>query len=88
MGISTEQIPARGMLVFSVLMADTPPPDPPPDPPATPQVPAEGTVPGTDDAKRLYLAGEAIKQRARELSEEVTQKMQSLDVSLKPEDKS
>jgi hypothetical protein len=76
------------MLAFAVLMADTPPPDPPLDPPATPQVAAEATLPNTDDAKRLYLAGEAIKQRARELSEEVTQKMQSLDVPINPEDKS
>jgi hypothetical protein len=76
------------MLAFAVLMTETPPPDSPPDPPATPQVPAEPTLPDTEDAKRLYLHTEAIKQRARDLSEEVTQKLQSLDVPLKPEDKS
>jgi hypothetical protein len=68
-------------------MAETPPPDPPPDPPDTPHVSVEPPLPDTEDAKHLYLAAEAIKQRARELSEEVTQKMQSLDVPLKPEDK-
>jgi hypothetical protein len=71
--------------MLRVLVSDAPPPDPPPDPPATPEGSVEATLPDTEDAKRLYLAGEAIKQRARELSEEVTQKLQSLDVPLKPE---
>jgi hypothetical protein len=76
------------MLGLAVPMAETPPSDSPPDPPVTPQVPAEPPLPDTVDAKRLYLHTEAIKQRARELSEEVTQKMQSLDVPLQLEDKS
>jgi len=80
------------MLALAVPMSETPPDSPPPDSPpdlaATPEVAAEPTLPDTEDAKRLYLHTEAIKQRARELSEEVTQKLQSLDVPLKPEDKS
>ena len=69
-------------------MADKPPTEPAPDPPAQPEVSADPVLPDTEDAKRLYLHTEAIKQRAKELSEEVTQKLQSLDVPLKPDDKS
>jgi hypothetical protein len=76
------------MLALAVLMADPPPADPPPDPPPTPQVPAETTLPGTDGAKQFHEAAEAITQRARELSEEVTQKLQRLDVPIKPENES
>jgi len=68
--------------------ASDPPPDPLPDPPPTLQVPAETTLPGTDEAKQFHEAAEAITQRARELSEEVTQKLQRLDVPLKPQDES
>jgi hypothetical protein len=51
-------------------------------------VPAETTLPGTDGAKQFHEAAEAITQRARELSEEVTQKLQRLDVPIKPENES
>jgi len=66
------------------LMSDAPPSDPPPDPPPAPQVPVEATLPDTEEAKHLYLAAEGIRQRAKELSEEVTQTLQRLDVPLKP----
>ena len=65
------------------LMTDAPPPDPPPDPPHAPQVSVEATLPDTEEAKHLYLAAEAIRQRAKELSEEVTLTLQRLDVPLK-----
>jgi hypothetical protein len=73
---------------LEVLMADAPPPDPPPGPPPAPQVPAEAILPDTEDAKRLFLTAEALRQRARELSEEVTQKLQHLDIPTKPENES
>jgi hypothetical protein len=44
----------------------------------------QATLPDTEEAKHLYLAAEALRQRAKELSEEVTQTLQRLDVPLKP----
>ena len=69
-------------------MTETPPPDPPPDPPPVAQLHVEMALPDTDEAKHLYLSVEAVRQRAKALSEEVTQTLQRLDVPLKPEDES
>jgi len=69
-------------------MADAPPADPPPDPPPDAQPPTEAALPETEDAKRLYLAAETVRQRAKTLAEELTQAMERLDVPLKPEDES
>lgn len=79
---------ARRMLALALHMADMPPPDPPPGPPPAPQVPVEAVLPDTEEAKRLFLGTEAIRRRARELSEEVKQKLQHLDVPIKPENNS
>jgi hypothetical protein len=48
----------------------------------------ETILPDTEEAKRLFLAAEALRQRARELSEEVTQKLQHLDVPIKSKNES
>jgi hypothetical protein len=69
-------------------MAEAPPPDPQPDQSVSPEVSAESALPDTEEAKRLFLHTAALKQRARELSEEVTHKLQILDVPLKPEGES
>jgi hypothetical protein len=66
-------------------MASTPPPDPPGDPPQVAQLPTEPALPDTDEAKHLYLSAEAVRQRAKSLSEELTQAVQQIDAPLKPE---
>jgi len=69
-------------------MADQPPPDPPPERPSIGQLPIEPALPDTEDAKHLYLAAETVRQRAKSLSEELAQAVQSIDEPLKPENES
>jgi len=69
-------------------MATTPPPDPPGDPPHFPHLPTEPVLPDTDEAKHLYLSAEAVRQRAKSLSEELTQAVQQIDAPLKSENES
>ena len=69
-------------------MAETPPPDPPADPPQVPLLPTEPVLPDTDEAKHLFLSAEAVRQRAKSLSEELTQAVQQIDAPLKPDKES
>lgn len=66
-------------------MTDKPPPD---AAPPVGQLPVEPALPDTEDAKHLYLAAEAVRQRAKTLTEELTQAVQSIDEPPKPEHES
>jgi hypothetical protein len=67
---------------------ENPPPDPPPDPPPGGVPPFEAVLPDTEEAKRLYLSAEAVRQQAKTLTEELTQVVESIDAPLKPENES
>jgi len=45
-------------------------------------------LPATEEAKRLYLSAEAVRQQAKALTEELTQAVQSIDAPLKPQNES
>jgi len=51
-------------------------------------LPVKPALPNTEEAKRLYLSAEAVKQQAKTLSEELTQAVESIDSPLKPENES
>ena len=69
-------------------MAETPPSDPPGDRPLIPHLPTEPILPDTDEAKHLYLSAEAVRQRAKTLTEELTQAVQQIEAPPKPENES
>jgi hypothetical protein len=51
-------------------------------------LPIEPALPNTEDAKRLYLSAQAVRQEVKSLSEELTQVVESIDAALKPENES
>jgi hypothetical protein len=73
-------------LAFAV--TESPPPDPPPDPPAIGVSPFGAVLPDTEDARRLYLSAEAVRQQAKALTEELTHAVEAIDAALKPENDS
>jgi len=86
---------ARGLapvligLAFAV--TESPPPDRPPTPPPDPplgELPFEAVLPDTEEAKRLYLSAEAVRQQAKALTEELTQAVEAIDAPLKSQSES
>jgi hypothetical protein len=71
---------ARVLTRFPFAVTENPPSDPPP----VGLLPVEPALPDTEEAKRLYLSAEAVRQEVKTLSEELTQVVESIDAPLKP----